>query len=475
MSPGRLILSFLALAAALAAAPARAVYLNPEGTGQILIYPYYTVQASGTDAYNTLFSVVNTSSDTKVVKVRFREGLNREEVHEANVFLAGHDTWTAAVVPDAGGGARIVTRDGSCTNPGFTEQGQLFGFLYAGTDDGLGTSPSRTREGFFEVFEMATLSGAAAQAAEPDSTGKRDCAALLSAGLGTLGAPSGGLFGNATLVNVTTGLDVTYAATALAGVTSKPMYGDPAPPGQSKPDYNSPEIDPVASIVDGNTAYRLVTSSGAEAIAAVLAVTAMENEFVLDAATASKTDWVETHPLRQFDLIGGPTFANGGCIDPFPSIYDRDPRSPNGAEFPERPPSGYMMCWTSTVIPIRNDQADTSTVSGVLASRNTLALPPTVSAMLGRYPAFYTNSPNGWISVTEQVFGPITTLAASTATNLTTGAVTAGSFLVYGTPTVGFVARTFVNANVSCGGVLCQATYSAAMPHRRVRSIMPKS
>src|SRR5205085_1525042 len=126
--------------------------------------------------------------------------------------------------------------------------------------------------------------------------GKRDCTALQDtpANLGTLGAPTGDLSGNATLINVTTGLDVSYPATALDGVASKPMYGDP---GSSKPDYDSPEIDPVASIVTGNTLYRLVTSTGYEAMAAVLAGVATDNEYVLDSATASKTDWVETHPL----------------------------------------------------------------------------------------------------------------------------------------------------------------------------------
>lgn len=462
----------LSAATLLFTAAASAVYLDPDGTGQVLIFPYYTVQPSGTDAYNTLFSVANTGFDAKVLKVRFREGLNGEEVYEANVYLGGNDMWTAAVVPDAGGGARIVTRDGSCTNPGIPEGGHLFNFLFAGTDDGLGSGAARTREGYFEVFEMGTLSGTAADAAQPDSTGKRNCAALqdVPANLGTLGAPTGGLYGTATLIDVATGLDVTYTATALDQVASKPMYSDPGL-GSPKPDYNSPEIDPVASIVTGNTAYRLVTSSGSEAIAAVLAVNAMDNEYVLDSATASKTDWVETHPLHRFNLVGGPTFANGGCVDPFPSIYDRDQGGPNGVEFPERPPSGYMVCWASTVIPVRADSNDASTISGVLASRNTLAQAPTVTAMLGRYPAFYTRFPNGRITVSEQIFGPVTSTAGSTATNLATGAVTTGSFLVWGTATVGFVARTFVNANVSCGGVLCQATYSAAMPHRRTRNI----
>ena len=451
---------------------ANAVYLNPDGTGQILIFPYYTVQASATDAYNTLISVTNAGPDTKVVKVRFREGRRGLLVFEANVYLGYDDMWTAAIIPNAGGGASIVSRDASCTNPPLRDAGEGFtNAAFLGNSDGLGGEASRMLEGYFEVFEMGTLTGAARDAVNLDFSGKRNCAAVqgVPANLGPLGPPTGGLSGNATLINVTTGLDVTYAATALDGVATKPMYGDP---GSSAPDYDSSQIDTVASIVSGNTAYRLVTSTGLDAVAAVLAAVSSDNEYVLDSATRSKTDWVETHPLGRFYFAGAPTFANGGCFDPYPSIYDRDQGGANGIDFPERPPSGYVVCWASTVIAVRGDTSNTSTVSDVLASRNTLAQPPFIAPLTGSSPAFYSRFPNGHISIGEQNF-TLTSTAASMATNLATGAVTTGSFRVQGAPAVGFVARTFVNDNVSCGAVLCQATYSAAMPHRRIRMITP--
>ena len=46
---------------------ANAVDLNPDGLGQVLIYPYYTVNKS----QDSLFSVVNTADVGKAVKVRF--------------------------------------------------------------------------------------------------------------------------------------------------------------------------------------------------------------------------------------------------------------------------------------------------------------------------------------------------------------------------------------------------------------------
>ena len=49
-------------AALFAATSAHAVFVNPDGAGQGLIYPYYTTQAIAGNAYNSLLSVVNTTN-----------------------------------------------------------------------------------------------------------------------------------------------------------------------------------------------------------------------------------------------------------------------------------------------------------------------------------------------------------------------------------------------------------------------------
>ena len=93
---------------------ANAVDLNPDGLGQVLIYPYYTVNKS----QDSLFTVVNTTGIGKAVKVRFLEGYNSREVLDFNLFLSPHDVWTAAVsqVGD-NDGAKVSTSDKSCTSP----------------------------------------------------------------------------------------------------------------------------------------------------------------------------------------------------------------------------------------------------------------------------------------------------------------------------------------------------------------------
>ena len=54
----------------------QAVQLSTDGTGEVLIYPYYTVN----NDLNTLYSVVNTTTDPKALAIRFLEGGNGQEV-----------------------------------------------------------------------------------------------------------------------------------------------------------------------------------------------------------------------------------------------------------------------------------------------------------------------------------------------------------------------------------------------------------
>src|SRR5689334_24747670 len=111
---------------------AQAVNLNPDGLGQVLIYPYYTTRAdAGGNAYASLLSVVNTTSSAKAVKVRFLEGKNSREVLDFNLFLSPKDVWTTAITA-MGAGAGITTTDKSCTLPAIPATGKAFvNFAYS--------------------------------------------------------------------------------------------------------------------------------------------------------------------------------------------------------------------------------------------------------------------------------------------------------------------------------------------------------
>ena len=96
---------------------AQAVSVNPDGLGQALIYPYYTVRDKVAGApFTSLLSVVNSTQSAKAVKVRFLEGKNSREVLDFNLYLSKKDVWVAAIIPTATG-AGIYTPDNSCTTP----------------------------------------------------------------------------------------------------------------------------------------------------------------------------------------------------------------------------------------------------------------------------------------------------------------------------------------------------------------------
>ncbi|TAL06675.1 MAG: hypothetical protein EPO03_06530, partial [Porticoccaceae bacterium] len=135
------------------ASAAHAVHVNPDGLGQVLLYPYYTVQNN----FVTAIHVVNTTDQAKAVKVRFLEGKNSQEVLDFNLYLSPHDVWTGTVVPDAAAGAKITSTDKSCIAPTqIPAGGQAFrNTKYASEDTPVNLN--RRREGYVELIEMGVM------------------------------------------------------------------------------------------------------------------------------------------------------------------------------------------------------------------------------------------------------------------------------------------------------------------------------
>ena len=144
---------------------AQAVNVNPDGLGQVLLYPYYTTNGGNI----TVLSVVNTSDDAKAVKVRFLEGENSREVLDFNMYMSAYDVWTAALYDDEGT-PTMVTTDTTCTVPYIYGAGGVQEFLPWALNDaeyldkdasGKQTKEygdiSRGSEGHFEIIEMGTL------------------------------------------------------------------------------------------------------------------------------------------------------------------------------------------------------------------------------------------------------------------------------------------------------------------------------
>jgi len=106
----------LALAAAVVGGGISAVQAtvrNPDGLGQVQIYPYFTVK----NGWRTFIHVTNTGDNTVAAKVRFHEAKTSRDVLDFIVVLSPRDMWTAVVEADASGKPGVRPTDNTCTVP----------------------------------------------------------------------------------------------------------------------------------------------------------------------------------------------------------------------------------------------------------------------------------------------------------------------------------------------------------------------
>jgi hypothetical protein len=446
---------------------AQAVSVNADGLGQALVYPYYTVREQEAGApFNSLLSVVNSTASAKAVKVRFLEGKNSREVLDFNLYLSAKDVWTAAVIPTATG-AGIFTADKSCTTPVVSSSAstptEFVNFAYTGSNaDGADTSLDRTREGYVEIIEMGNLTGVTA-AAVTHVNGVPPCTPLGGASGDTVPG-NGGLFGGISLINVLTGEDVTADAVALQGFSQTALW---FAPGSILP--NLANVNPKTSVVTaGNVTYITdwaLSGNTADPVSAVFMHDNLYNEFVLDAATKSGTDWVITMPTKAFYYTGTAVtklfqrnfLPNGACDDVIVTQYDREERTIiSQTSFSPPPPTQTdSLCWEANVITFNN--------TNVLGSKNVSNIP--------------TNFSNGWVALNflgttvpaarhRLVGGSSTTFDTSDGS---TGFLSDTTF--HGLPTIGFAAQTFVNGTLTSGGVNVQSNYGGNFVHKYTRLI----
>jgi hypothetical protein len=441
---------------------ADAVYVNPNGLGQVLIYPYYTVnnKVANAAAFTSLLSVVNSTGSAKAVKVRFVEGRNSAEVLDFNLFLSHEDVWVAGIV-QTGAGAGVYTPDTSCTVPKVSADPSnptpFVNFVYAG--DGAGDGLDRTREGYIEIIEMGTLTGTtAAVVTHVPGGGAPSCAGLDTSPASDqrvsndIRNPNGGLFGGISLINVLAGEDFTADAVALDEFrTNTGGVYDPA--GSIKPDLED-VFPPTAVVINGT---QVITADAVlqniDAVSAVLMHNTLMNEYVLDTNTLSATDWVVTAPTKRYyydddlnvDYLFQRNFVATGACDTYNfQIFDREEFSRLGG-FSPPPPAGESprLCWEATVVSFNGKNA--------LGSNNRLDVNTTFQ--------------NGWARIT-----PAT--GNYPATNNLPGApfhvlpMSTGTF--FGLPIIGFAVQTFNNRELtsSSGTGLVQSSYGGNFVHK---------
>jgi len=460
-----------------AAMVAHAVYLDPDGLGQALIYPYYSARADAQgNPYNTYLSLVNTDSVGKVVRVRMREGSGGLEAASFNVFLSPGDMWTGAVVPD-GDGAKLISADRSCTEPALTVGSSGLSELplrVRGMPTGSDTA-GPAREGFVEMIEMATIKPGSptALAIRQDSLPPQDCALVSSVPMSVgadLDAPRGALMGTLTLINVASGLDATVTAGALSALTTRSFYRPGSDPYVT---VATAEVTPASVITTGGKRYRLNWSRGVDAVTSALMNAAVLNEYILDTGMNSMTDWVVTLPTRHFYRLGAdatppfyPDVDRPQCDSTFVIYFDREERGAAMGHINYGVPTAHAPdpanCFSTSVWSIASGAAQTR---------------PSLLGAMNLQPSHVADFQHGWMWMQSVI--PTTgrepsmdALANSTSTDISTGVTTLGSLRVVGIPTAGLSVRTFSNGTLTCGSGACQGNYASAFPHRAVRSVV---
>ena len=353
---------------------AQAVNINPDGLGQVLIYPYYTVNGGNT----TLLSVVNTTDEAKAVKVRFTEGQNTREVLDFNLYMSEYDVWTAALA-DVDGTPTLFTSDTTCTVPYIYGNGGSQAFLPYALTDGGSTDISRTTEGHFEMIEMGTMIdeeeeilddsvdppvsfdppqfgpvyGSALAAThvdgvpadcqqlvdawtDPDDTVTGDEGYWLEGPFFDLTDPSGGLFGGAAIVNVAAGAMYSYDAKAINGFADTIFANDllHQEPGSVLPGLNSGNILTGTVFSDeGEILGSTGLTRGVDAVSFVFMHDQIMNEYTTEDAVAAGTEWVVTFPTKHFYVYGPSIGLLPGddvvAVAPFTSIWDYTAADPD--------------------------------------------------------------------------------------------------------------------------------------------------
>jgi len=305
-------------------------YLNTQGKGEVLLFPFYDAENGNA----TNFHVVNTTDEVKAVKIRFLEYKNSQEVLDFNLYLSAEDHFSFGVIGDPNGtGGAIITQDNSCTVPALGSANNGFDGSTTENADGSVTriqpfttfdfanrqdvddSPERTLRGHVEVIEMGEVQniGAAddptryADFATHGADGvPANCAALNAAWAnggwvaGSVTTPEGGLYGLGYHINVEDAAAWGFEPAAIDdwSVNGTDYHTNP---GSLLPSIVNGV--PVAHIWDdaAATAFTyLGLTGGRDAVTAHFMTQSIENDVMINPAIGGQTDWVTTFPTKRY-------------------------------------------------------------------------------------------------------------------------------------------------------------------------------
>lgn len=444
----------------------QAVNLSQNDQGQVLLYPYYTVNNN----LNTIYSIINTTDTVKALVINFYEGEIGRTVLSFNIYLGPYDVWNAALIPttstfsghEGEQSTKHLTDDNSCA-PFLPNEG--VDFLPFEIDLDENNNMQRATDGHFEVIEMGVITGSFANAISHDSGVPNNCLLLEDAWLPSgiwdidptfeVDQPSGGLAGSASLVNVSEGITFNYSAVALNNFWEEDgIHGSP---GSREPKLDA--ASPVSSVLHDNQVYISEWNSGYEAVSAVLIKQDIFNEYDLTEFNDSQSEWVITFPTKllhfnEFTLT--PPYDDTVTSNPFCEEFINAVRDRAGFDItliesnihPIPPPGeNPSLCYQSSVIQFLSDnQSPSVNTSKILGSDNLFSI-------YGFNESFSTEG--GWFQLSFN----------SPAQIMTDN----NGVKYHGLPAVGFKVQKFTNLNAQPGLI---AQYGTLNNHKSKRRIL---
>jgi len=281
--------------------------LNPEGKGDVLIFPYFDVRVIDGQPQDTYFAIINEvvtltfgtpDAGGVAAKLRFREWMKSEEVFDADIWLSINDVWVGVLTRNTTNGlTRIYSPDwvitaGTSTSTTFTVQKTLingfdfFSNLVPGGSSNTHPAPAgwtaadMTNLGYFEVIgEERTYSK---QSGGIVTRVFLDCPNWLS--------------GYAYIVSVNSGVAHGYNASAIANfrrINGTLFVG----PGDTAPDLSQGE-------------------DGLDQLEFQLSKANVSHGYSIEPDILGKFSMIITFPTKRFHFAGRPnyTMLTGGTL-----------------------------------------------------------------------------------------------------------------------------------------------------------------
>lgn len=336
-----------------------------------------------------------------------------------------------------------------------------------------------------------------------DVNGDVVTAGNLSYGFDVSRGPSGGIYGAASIINVTDGTMFSYNATAIDAFYAKGTTDKHTSPGSLSPSLSEGTNNESNVFVAGTVATH-TWSAPLYALNATITHNKLMNEYVFGGPADARTEWIVTFPTKRFHVDVqkmnnvtannpiapftntwhiGTSALNYACEDLQFVYFDREERPDDvaapkpGSQGPivspprPTPDAGkeevelFQLCREANVV--RFASSDEATLPAVAE----LTGEPSRSGTFPKlgYVNFGLPYSEGWVNMDlYNIDSDSTSAAYKAGVKVRQSVAATGGDKVNGLPVIGFAVSTYTNGNIG-SGVL--ANYGGTFAHRATRAI----